>query len=229
MRVRGFHRWMLLIVPAMITMGVQGCTKGYLIKVSGTVKSAADGTPIAGAKVVLKVDGSSSSNSPVTTGPDGRFQFAETTATSDSCAVQVSASGYADEEVGFSPGEERESSGSYRVLVAAALRPGEPADSLALKRIGGKVRWAGTGPGDGAVAITLTGNEVTDLALTSLIAVPTLRELTIEGPNLTDTLLRHLESLPELKSLELVATDHITDAGLAELRRALPELVVTRR
>jgi hypothetical protein len=220
---------MLLIVPALMIIGVQGCTKGYRIKVSGTAKSAADGKPIAGAKVVLKVDGSSSSNSPVTTGPDGHFAFAETTASSDTCAVQVSASGYADEEVGLSPGEGADSSGSYRVLVAAALRPAEPADALALKRIGGKVRWAGTGPGDGAVAIALAGNEVTYLALSSLKSVPTLRELTIEGPNLTDTLLRDLASLPELKSLELVATDHITDAGLAELRRALPDLVITRR
>ena len=85
------------------------------------------------------------------------------------------------------------------------------------------------GPGDPAVGITLMDGDVTDFTLSSLKGTPTLLQLRLEGPNLTDTMLRQLLSLTKLQTLELVGTDHVTDTGIMNLRRALPQLKITRR
>ncbi len=52
-------------------------------------------------------------------------------------------------------------------------------------------------------------------------------ELRIGGPNVTDVGLVHLKGLRSLRSLDLSGTK-VTDAGVADLQRALPNLEIIR-
>jgi len=217
---------------------LSGCQYAYPVELRGVVRSAADGAPIAGVTVMLSPDGAYGSGYarvfPATSAQDGMFRVSFTMpdiAFGGPWSVSLKMEGYQDETIDLGPFNEPKSSDPdpLRIVVAASMRPGEPADTQALKRIGGKVRWAGMGPGDPAVGISLVDGDVTDFSLSSLKGVPTLRQLTLEGPNLTDAMLSQLVSLTKLQTLELVGTDHVTDTGIENLRRALPQLKIRRR
>lgn len=93
----------------------------------------------------------------------------------------------------------------------------------ALKKVGGKIERDETRPGRPVVAVTLKGNEITDLSMSYLKAFPELERLTLQGTYLTDSLLEHIRPISSLKELS-ISGGSITDAGVDGLKAALPRL-----
>jgi Leucine-rich repeat (LRR) protein len=61
--------------------------------------------------------------------------------------------------------------------------------------------------------LTLSGTQVTDAALAQLSRLPRLKTLDLNGTKVTDAGLLHLKGLTELRGLDLCGTQ-VTDAGL---------------
>jgi len=77
--------------------------------------------------------------------------------------------------------------------------------------------------------LLLRETAVTDAGLAHLSGLTRLKALALSGTRVTDTGLRQLRGLPELKELYIASPGaHVTDAGLADLKEALPELRIYR-
>jgi hypothetical protein len=100
--------------------------------------------------------------------------------------------------------------------------------SEALGKVGGQAERDGLRPGKPVVAVTLQGDEITDLSMSYVKALPDLERLTLEGSNLTDSLLEQVGAVAGLKELKLKGS-HVTEAGIAGLQRALPKLRIEGR
>lgn len=100
--------------------------------------------------------------------------------------------------------------------------------AAALRKVGGRVERDDHRPGRPVVAVTLRGDEVTDLSLSYLAALPNLEQLTIAGSYTTDTLLAHVRPLSSLRELKLEGSS-TTEAGRAALGRDLPKLRIVGR
>ena len=74
--------------------------------------------------------------------------------------------------------------------------------------------------------VSLAGPRVTDARLAELIGLAELNRLLLSKTCVTDSGLRHLEGLPRLKHLILCDRKTITDAGLQDLKRAMPDLKI---
>src|SRR5262249_4803406 len=103
----------------------------------------------------------------------------------------------------------------------------------------------------GLEALDLQVTRVTDVGLTSLSRFPRLQSLSLGGPGVTDAGMPRLRRLPQLRALVLwgsrvgdqglrdlrglgrlralvsAYSDGVSEAGLAQLRQALPGLEVT--
>jgi hypothetical protein len=110
--------------------------------------------------------------------------------------------------------------------------PGEP---VIVVRMGGA---RGTRTGDGSLGplrslpnvrrVVLSYTSITDAGLETLGAMTQLEELDISNNNrITDTGLANLRGLVNLQRLDVRSTK-VTDAGITELRRTLPRLIVER-
>jgi hypothetical protein len=73
----------------------------------------------------------------------------------------------------------------------------------------------------------LEGTNITDAGLERLSKMPALIEVFISSPAVTDAGLKHLAALPRLGILRVRETQ-VTAEGIAELKRALPDLQVIR-
>jgi hypothetical protein len=78
-------------------------------------------------------------------------------------------------------------------------------------------------------SVSLSKTLVDDAGVEYLVALPGLRTLYLDGTPITDEGLRRLEGLTSLRYLRLGGNRGVTDAGVARLEEALPEVKVTRR
>jgi hypothetical protein len=72
------------------------------------------------------------------------------------------------------------------------------------------------------------GSSITDLGLTHLAALKDLKDLGIQETHVTDVGLKHLAILSKLKRLVIAKDAKVTDAGIAELKQAIPGLKIDR-
>jgi hypothetical protein len=91
-------------------------------------------------------------------------------------------------------------------------------------------------------SLNLADTQVTDTGLKELAGLTSLQELDLTRVQITDGGLRELAGLKSLKTLDLTGTGVkgqkpgedldlrflVTDTGIAELRKALPELNIIR-
>jgi hypothetical protein len=73
--------------------------------------------------------------------------------------------------------------------------------------------------------LNLTKTQVTDAGLKHLAGLKQLRELDLRNIKVTDAGLKHLAGLKQLRLLLLTNTK-VTDKGIADLKKALPNLVI---
>ena len=76
--------------------------------------------------------------------------------------------------------------------------------------------------------LSLSGPKVTDAGLKELAGLKTLQSLGLVQTKVTDAGLKELAGLKSLQTLRLIATARVTDAGVAELQKALPKCKVLR-
>ena len=76
--------------------------------------------------------------------------------------------------------------------------------------------------------IAFTGFSETDAELKQLRDMPELEPLSLYSENITDAGLVHLKGITNLKSLGLDFCLKITDSGVAELQKALPNREIIR-
>ncbi len=75
--------------------------------------------------------------------------------------------------------------------------------------------------------LDLSDTRITDAGIEHLGSLPKLEELRLQNTALTDGAIEHLAELKALKRLHLQGTT-ITDVGIAKLRRAMPQISVTK-
>jgi hypothetical protein len=95
---------------ALAALHLPGCSQPYALDVRGTVKSAADGTPLAG--VLVRPPPALQAAEPVFTGNDGRFSFGPhdwdgryDTSSKDGWLLALSRDGLVEEVVDINPGD----------------------------------------------------------------------------------------------------------------------------
>jgi hypothetical protein len=76
--------------------------------------------------------------------------------------------------------------------------------------------------------LRLTCTQVTSAGLKDLGALKRLQTLFLGGTQVTDAGLKELTNLKRLTYLELYDCVRVTDAGVAELRKALPNCKIYR-
>ena len=76
--------------------------------------------------------------------------------------------------------------------------------------------------------VWLRNSKVTDEAAEHLVRIKSLVTIGLDGTGFTDAGLSKLKDLPQLKILDLRRVAKVTDAGISELRKALPGLQVNR-
>jgi hypothetical protein len=74
----------------------------------------------------------------------------------------------------------------------------------------------------------LTGTDVTEKCLDDLIKMRSLRDLSIGSQHFTDAGIQKLAALTELRSLSISNSIHVTNEGIAKLRKALPNCKVNQ-
>ena len=74
--------------------------------------------------------------------------------------------------------------------------------------------------------LCLTGTLITDAGLVHLKGLTALKDLELIGTQITDAGLVHLKGLTKLQSLDL--PKQITDAGVADLQKALPNCKILK-
>ena len=74
--------------------------------------------------------------------------------------------------------------------------------------------------------LCLTGTLITDAGLVHLKGLTALKDLELIGTQITDAGLVHLKGLTKLQSLDL--PKQITDAGVADLQKALPNCKIRK-
>jgi hypothetical protein len=112
------------------------CSKAYPVRVTGVVKSSADGSPVAGVRVALEMSGLGEIE-PVTTNVNGVFSFPAYRVSDAaltfpgaewSLVLSLTREGYADEMITFYPGFDTDTDTSFAVSVLAYLRPVDQVD-----------------------------------------------------------------------------------------------------
>lgn len=73
--------------------------------------------------------------------------------------------------------------------------------------------------------LQLQNTRITNAGVQHLVALNQLTHLNLYGAEITDAALTHIQSLKQLKKIYLWRT-HVTPKGVAELQRALPELLI---
>jgi serine/threonine protein kinase len=76
--------------------------------------------------------------------------------------------------------------------------------------------------------LTLANTDVTDVGVAELARLPQLRSLVLAGTGVTDASLKELARCPQLASLTLREANKLTEAGVAELRKARPDMLILR-
>jgi len=76
--------------------------------------------------------------------------------------------------------------------------------------------------------LRLDATKITDAGLAHLKGLTNLRELFVGNPQITDEGLVHLKTLKGLTVLDLHGADMVTDVGIADLEKALPNLEVKK-
>ena len=86
-----------------------------------------------------------------------------------------------------------------------------------IRKLHGKVRYAGKGPDYGPViSVSLALPFVTDAALEHVQGLSQLQSLKLNGTHVTDAGLAHIKGLTKLQTLSLLRTK-VTDAGFVHL------------
>jgi hypothetical protein len=96
-----------------------------------------------------------------------------------------------------------------------------------------KIKGASVGvdskkPGMPVVSAMMIGEDITDASLEKLKAFPQLRSLSLANTKVTDAGLKHLEGLTQLKELTIHFTPKVTETGVRDLQKALPDLKIKR-
>ena len=109
----------------------------------------------------------------------------------------------------------------------------------ALKKIGAKIKRDEQGE---VVEVVLPFSDITDSGLVQLKGLPKLQTLDLDGTKITAAGLAHLKGLTSLQKLNLGGTrlrllkiigdkrfgSKVTDAGIADLKKALPNCKITK-
>jgi serine/threonine protein kinase len=77
--------------------------------------------------------------------------------------------------------------------------------------------------------LVLSGTAVTDAGVKDVAGLPQLKHLALSNTGVTDASLRELARCPQLTFLTVREADNLTEAGLAELKRAQPNLRIQRK
>ena len=81
----------------------------------------------------------------------------------------------------------------------------------------------------GAVTfVIMSGSNITNEGVVHLRALTNLQSLDLMETQITDAGLVHLKNLTNLKDLSLAGCKNITDSGVAELQKALPNCEISR-
>jgi internalin A len=111
---------------------------------------------------------------------------------------------------------------------AVSVRADEDAAVRAIESLGGKVTRDDKAPGKPVVKVVLSGSRVTDAGLKELKQLKQINSLELSFcKEVTDAGLKELKELKQLKELNLLYTK-VTAAGVADLKKALPDLKITR-
>jgi hypothetical protein len=119
-----------ILTPLSLAL-LSGCQYAYPVELRGTVHSAKDGAPIAGATVTLTPEGAYGSRYakvfPVTSGQDGRFRVSFTMPDiafmgGEPWSLSLKKEGYHDETIDLGSFDEPKSSDPTRIVVAATMR-----------------------------------------------------------------------------------------------------------
>lgn len=137
------------------------------------------------------------------------------------------------------------------LIMAPASLADESSALKAIEKVEGKVTRDEVTPGMPVTAIELAGPRVTDAilkelkefkqlqilglgatgvtdaGLKELKELKELQTLLLLGDDVTDTTLKQLEQLKQLRTL-ILSSKKVTDPGIADLKKSLPDLVVTR-
>jgi hypothetical protein len=74
--------------------------------------------------------------------------------------------------------------------------------------------------------LVLAGTRVTDVGVKEVAGLPQLTHLVLSNTGITDASLKELAQCPRLTFLSVREVENITKAGVAELRRARPNLKI---
>ncbi|HTV48765.1 MAG TPA: leucine-rich repeat domain-containing protein [Phycisphaerae bacterium] len=74
--------------------------------------------------------------------------------------------------------------------------------------------------------LNLDNTSVSDVGLKELVSLTQLHTLDLGDTQVSDTGLKELADLTQLRQLELMFASHVTDTGIAELQKALPNLQI---
>jgi hypothetical protein len=137
MREKQLRTLLPALCGLLIAAPASGCQYSYPFAIRGTILTVADGSPLAGVRVVLKapcvtIVGPGTEETPALTG-NGKFLltfeapevcFTDTGSRSQ-WSLNLSKEGYTDEVIDVSPGQEPSRSGGGRtqIIVVAFMRP----------------------------------------------------------------------------------------------------------
>jgi hypothetical protein len=112
-------------------------------------------------------------------------------------------------------------------LTAVSVQDDQAEDKAvkAIQRLGGRITRDEKAKGKPIVRVELDGPKVTDAGLKHLARLKQLRTLYLGGTKVTDAGLKELAGLKQLQKLGLSGTK-VTDKGIADLKKALPKLVI---
>jgi hypothetical protein len=112
-------------------------------------------------------------------------------------------------------------------LTTVPVRADEAEDKAvkAIEKLGGIITRDEKVKGKPIVSVGITRDDVTDALLKHLAGLKQLQTLDLSLTKVTDAGLKHLAGLKQLRLLDLDHT-RVTDKGEADLKKALPDLVI---
>jgi hypothetical protein len=120
-----------IVCGVLAATSLPGCQFSYDYEIRGRVKSASDGTPLAGVRITLEATTLFATTSPTVTATDGSFLLRFTVSDGDfgpggampRWSLTLAREGYADEVIDISPTREPESAKiTNQIFVVAYMR-----------------------------------------------------------------------------------------------------------
>ena len=134
MTARFRYRWPSCLVMFAGAVFTVGCSMIYRYEMTGVIKNAVDGSPVAGVQIERDPGTSITGTFPVRTGPDGRFVVEFSVRDGEFFAGKLpkwkftlSKAGFEDEAVEITPTKEPQPRTANQIVLFAFVRPTPPA------------------------------------------------------------------------------------------------------